>query len=108
MLLGVLVIVPFIVSILVCLALVAGPVPRASVSTVPDGGVVKPDVLEDSVAEADVLEAVAGAVLISRSALSDPGLIADLFKKMLLNWSSFCLKSPLFGLNSPKSLIFTF
>ena len=34
------------------------------------------------------------AVLPSRSALSDLGLIADLFEKMLLNWSSFCLKSP--------------
>jgi hypothetical protein len=43
-------------------------------------------------------------VLPSRSALSDLGLIADLFEKFLLNWSSFCLKSPLFG---PKSLIFT-
>ena len=47
-------------------------------------------------------------VLPSRSALSDLGLIADLFEKMLQNWSSFCLKSPLFGLKSPKSLIFTF
>ena len=48
------------------------------------------------------------AVLPSRSALSDLGLIADLFEKMLLNWSSFCLKSLLFGFKSPKSLIFTF
>ena len=48
------------------------------------------------------------AVLPSRSALSDLGLIADLFKKMLLNWSSFCLKSPLIGPKSTKSLIFNF
>ena len=34
-------------------------------------------------------------------------LIADLFEKIPLNWSSFCLKSPLFGLKSCKSLIFT-
>ena len=47
------------------------------------------------------------AVLPSRSALSDLGLIADLFQKMLPNWSSFCLKSPFFGQKSPKSLIFT-
>ena len=46
-------------------------------------------------------------VLPSRSALPDLGLIADLFEKMPLNWSSFCLKSLLFGLKSPKSLIFT-
>ena len=46
-------------------------------------------------------------VLSSRSALSDLGLIADHFEKMLLNWSYFCLKSPLFGLNCLKSLIFT-
>ena len=45
-------------------------------------------------------------VLPSRSALSDLGLIADLFEKMPLNWSSFCVKSPLFGQKSPKSLIF--
>ena len=48
------------------------------------------------------------AVQPSRSALSDLGLIADLFEKILLNWSSFCLKSPLFGLKSPKSQIFYF
>ena len=36
-------------------------------------------------------------MLPSRSALSDLGLIADLFQKMLLNWSSFDLKSLLFG-----------
>ena len=47
------------------------------------------------------------AVLPSRSALSDLGLISDLFQKMLLNWSSFCLKSQLFGQKGPKSLIFT-
>ena len=47
------------------------------------------------------------AVLPSRSPLSEFGLIADLFEKMLLNWSSFYLKSLLFGLKSPKSLIFT-
>ena len=46
------------------------------------------------------------AVLPSRSALSDLGLIADLFEKMFLNWSSFCLQSPLFGHKSRKSLIF--
>ena len=45
------------------------------------------------------------AVLPSRSALSDLGLIADLFEKMLVNWSSFCRKSPLFGPKSPKSQI---
>jgi len=49
---------------------------------------------------------VSNAVLPSRSALSDLGLIADLFEKMLQNWSSFCLKSPLFGQKGPKSLIF--
>ena len=48
------------------------------------------------------------AVVPSRSALSDLGLIADLFENMLLNWSSFGLKSPFFGTDSPKSLIFTF
>ena len=48
------------------------------------------------------------SMLPSRSALSDLCLIADLFEKMLTNWSSFCFKSPLFGLKSPKSLIFTF
>ena len=47
------------------------------------------------------------AVLPSRSALSDLCLIADLFEKMPLNWSSLCLKSPLFGLKSLISLIFT-
>ena len=47
------------------------------------------------------------AVLPSRSALSDHGLISDLFLNILLDWSSFCLKSPFFGLKSPKSLIFT-
>ena len=46
------------------------------------------------------------AVPPSRSALSDLGLIGDLFEKMLLNWSSFCLKSPLFGPKSSKSLDF--
>ena len=46
-------------------------------------------------------------VLPSRSALSDLGLMADLFEKMPLKWSSFCLKSPLFVLKSPKSMIFT-
>ena len=45
-------------------------------------------------------------MLPSRSASSDLGLIVDLFEKMLLNWSSFCLKSPLFGPKSPTSLIF--
>ena len=43
------------------------------------------------------------AVMPSRSALSDLGLIADLFEKMPLNWSSFCVKSPLFGQKSQKS-----
>ena len=43
-------------------------------------------------------------VLPSRSSLSDLGLLSDLFENMLLNWSSFCLKSPLFGLKNPKSL----
>ena len=47
-------------------------------------------------------------MLPSRSALSDLGLIAYLFEKILLNWSSFWLKSPHFGLKIPKSLIFTF
>ena len=37
------------------------------------------------------------AVLPSSSALSDLGLMGTLFEKMLLNWSSFCLKSLLFG-----------
>ena len=37
--------------------------------------------------------------------ISDLGLIADLFEKRPLDWSSFCLKSPLFGL---KSQIFNF
>jgi hypothetical protein len=45
---------------------------------------------------------LAWSVLPSRSALSDLGLIADLFEKMPLNWSSFCLKSPLFGQKIPK------
>ena len=44
-------------------------------------------------------------LLPSRSALSDLGLIADLFEKMLLNWSSFCLKSLLFW---PKKSDFQF
>ena len=47
------------------------------------------------------------AVLPSRSAVSDLGLISDLFEKMLVNWSSFCLKSLLFGLKRPRSVIFT-
>ena len=42
----------------------------------------------------------------SRSALSDLGLIADLFEKMLLNWYSFCLKSPPYGPKCPKNMIF--
>ena len=46
-------------------------------------------------------------VLPSRSALSDLGLISDLFENMLPNWSSFCLKSPLFSLENPRSLTFT-
>jgi hypothetical protein len=45
-------------------------------------------------------------VLPSRSALSDLGLIADLFEKMPRNWSSFCLKSPLLAQKIQKSLIF--
>ena len=51
---------------------------------------------------------LAWSVLPSRSALSDLGLIADLLTKMLLNWSSFCLKSLIFGQKSPNSLIFSF
>jgi hypothetical protein len=46
-------------------------------------------------------------VLPSWSALSDLGLRADLFQKMRLNWSSFCVKIPLYGQKSPKSQIFT-
>ena len=43
-------------------------------------------------------------MLPSRSSLSDLGKISeDLLENMLLNWSSFCLKSWLFGL---KSLLF--
>jgi hypothetical protein len=45
-------------------------------------------------------------VLPKRSALSDLGLIADLLKKMLPNWSSFCLKSLLFDQKCPRSQIF--
>ena len=44
------------------------------------------------------------AVLPSRSALSDIGLIVDLCEKTLLNWSSFCQKSTLFGQKGPTSL----
>ena len=40
-------------------------------------------------------------VLPSRSALSDLGLILDLLENMLVNWSFFCLKSPLFALKIP-------
>ena len=47
-------------------------------------------------------------MLPSRSALSDLGLIGDLLEKMLLNWSSFCLQSPLLGPASPKSLTCNF
>ena len=47
-------------------------------------------------------------MLPSRSALSDLGLIADLFDKMLLNGSSFCLKSPLFGQKKSKKSDFHF
>ena len=48
-----------------------------------------------------------GEVRSHRSALSDLGLIADLFEKNALNWFSFCLKSLLFDLISTKSLIVT-
>ena len=54
-----------------------------------------------------LLLAKPNSVLPSRSALSDLGLIADLFEILFQNWSSFCLKSPFFCLKSPKSLIFT-
>ena len=48
------------------------------------------------------------ALLPSRSTLSDLGLIVDLFEKMLLNWSSFCLKSDFCPKKSEKSDFYSF
>ena len=45
-------------------------------------------------------------VLPSRFALSDLGLMADLIGKMLLNWSSLCMKSLFLGKKVQKVLIF--
>ena len=41
-------------------------------------------------------------MLPSTSALSDLGLIADHFEKMVLNWSSFCLKKSAFWHKNSK------